>query len=724
VTGVAGSESSRIVEAYPLRGNLYRLAITPLPTTLYKVSIPSESTGKTYEEYHFASIADGEAVNAERHLIRWALRRTILAALTDAGYQVNEDRFTRPLVTDTLLRSPVEQIQDNNGIRATPTTITAHSLVDAKRFRIYSAFEVGVLDISHEYYLCLDHRLVERVSLSLAAIASQGVSMHYLPKQRVLYKQSDGWHEGQLLVTTDEMTRIMLDDSSEIDVPSAQVSPRLSHTQTVQLAPAFGVTKDELERALKQLAFLTITNAPRVRLDAGTEFADKAARVAFPIVVGSVTITLDAHPAALKPPAFDIATDLKEAAIALDHTDHSKRATNTRQGLLRFGAYSKPVADLRLVVLTTHARLAKMSGLVQHLNAGGSYYPGALKVFGSRMTVQHTITCVSVDAYEDELRRFVRSNARQDVDVALIYLPKGADTRDTERPYSKVKRLLVREGLASQMVDERTIIDPQWSDLNLALNIYAKAGYVPWVLDEAMPNADLFIGLSSSRPVDAGGSLRTMGYANVFDAYGRCRFYQGDTAAFLFDERLQHLGAIARDSVAAYQAQNGGQLTTVHIHLTKKFSKEERVVIAEAVRSAAPGASVVFVHVNPYHPVRLYDLSHDDGQISRATYLRDGATRLYLATTGTNAYRQKGMGTPSPLELTVWADPPDARPALSDIAQQVLSLTRLNWASTHSFCQEPITTKFAGAIAQFMSDFSGEVGFSVNTSLRAVPWFL
>ncbi len=410
--------------------------------------------------------------------------------------------------------------------------------------------------------------------------------------------------------------------------------------------------------------------------------------------------------------------------MALDHTDHSKRATNTRQGLLRFGAYSKPVADLRLVMLTTPTRLAEMSELVQHLNAGGSHYPGALKVFGSRLVVQHTITCATVDAYEDELRRFVRSDARRHIDVAVVYLPKGADIRDTERPYSRVKRLLMREGLASQMIDERTVIDPRWSDLNLALNIYAKAGYVPWVLDEAMPNADLFIGLSSSKPVYANGSRRTMGYANVFDEYGRWRFYQGDATAFPFDDRLQHLGTIARDSVAAYQALNGEQLTTVHIHLTKKFSKEERAIIAEAVREVAPQATIVFVHVNPYHPVRLYNLSHDDGQIGRATYLRDGATRLYLATTGTNVYGQRGMGTPIPLELTVWADPPDAQPALSDIAQQILSLTRLNWASTHSFCQEPITTKFAGAIAQFMSDFIGEAGFSVNTSLRSVPWFL
>jgi len=281
--------------------------------------VASEVTGKTYEEYHLDPIADGEEVDAERHLLRWALRRLILAAFKSAGYQVNEDRFTRPLVTDTQIPSPVEQIQQNSGSRVTSTAMTARPSVDANKLHIYSAFEVNVLDFSHNFYLCLDHRLVERVALSLAAIAGQGVAMQYLPKQRVLYKNGDEWHEGRLLATTDALTRIMMDDGSEIQVPSTQASPRLSHTQIIQLAPAFGVAKDQLERALKQLALLTVTNASRVRLDAGTEFAYRAARSVFPIVTGSVKITLDARPAALKPPIFDVGVDLKEAAIALDH---------------------------------------------------------------------------------------------------------------------------------------------------------------------------------------------------------------------------------------------------------------------------------------------------------------------------------------------------------------------------------------------------------------------
>jgi argonaute-like protein implicated in RNA metabolism and viral defense len=82
------------------------------------------------------------------------------------------------------------------------------------------------------------------------------------------------------------------------------------------------------------------------------------------------------------------------------------------------------------------------------------------------------------------------------------------------------------------------------------------------------------------------------------------------------------------------------------------------------------------------------------------------------------------MGTPIPLELSVWADPPSELPHLDKIGQQVLSLTRLNWASSRSFCHEPITTKFAGDIARLMTAFMEDPNFTVNPSLRGIPWFL
>ena len=70
------------------------------------------------------------------------------------------------------------------------------------------------------------------------------------------------------------------------------------------------------------------------------------------------------------------------------------------------------------------------------------------------------------------------------------------------------------------MVDTPTLRNPDFKDLNLALNIVAKTGTAPWVLPESIPDADFFVGLSytDSQRVDRS---RLMGFANVFNQYGR-----------------------------------------------------------------------------------------------------------------------------------------------------------------------------------------------------------
>src|SRR5205807_7006728 len=136
-------------------------------------------------------------------------------------------------------------------------------------------------------------------------------------------------------------------------------------------------------------------------------------------------------------------------------------------------------------------------------------------------------------------------------EVGCLYAPKQANSGRGQSPkvrslsctsptHLRVKGAPVQEGLASQMVDESTVQSLDWRELNLALNIYVKAGNIPWAFDDAIPGVDLFIGLSSSQPLYGSHRDRMMGYVNVFDAYGRWHFYQGDSMAFSFSERLSH----------------------------------------------------------------------------------------------------------------------------------------------------------------------------------------
>lgn len=698
--GHATRDAGLVIDAYPERANLFELAFEQVPAQLYVAKRPVN--GKTREEMRFTAGDGATAVTASVGNLRRALQSAILEALQEQGYRVRT-RFA--LVVDT---------SEN------------HAPAPARKgLQIYPAFKINVLAIGGRYYLCIDHQLVVRASISLASLLKVKPELSLDIAQRAMVRLGDDWGEGRLLAVDAGQGRLALDSGDEVTIAAHDIFPRLTRTQVAQMAPKLGISADALERTIKQLSFLTVADAPRARLDACTAFARQIADGAFPIRRGAVTVALLPTPAVLRPPAFALGRDLTEPAVAFDHVDRSKRAADILTGLERFGAYEKPTSQLRVALFTTTGRSTQMENLVQRLNRGAYRYAGAAKTFGGSIVIQESVVCASVEEYEDRIREFVRGSARNKVDVALVYLPESNNPRDPHHPYYRVKGLLAREGFASQMVDEPTVLNPDWRDLNLALNLFAKAGHVPWVLDEALDGVDLFIGLSSSQIRRDGRIERMMGYVNVFDSYGRWRFYQGDTVAFSFEDRLNHYADLIKNSIASYRAENGGELKSIQIHLTKCFSVEERRLLAAAVRSVAPDASVTFVWINPHHHLRLYNLADgSDGQIQRSTYLLDDPGRLYLATTGANQFNQKGMGTPIPLQLTAWSDPVDARPPLSVIGQHVLALTRLNWASSRNFCQEPITTKFAGDIARLMTAFMIDSTFSVNPSLRGQPWFL
>jgi hypothetical protein len=64
-------------------------------------------------------------------------------------------------------------------------------------------------------------------------------------------------------------------------------------------------------------------------------------------------------------------------------------------------------------------------------------------------------------------------------------------------------------------------------------------------------------------------------------------------------------------------------------------------------------------------------------------------------------------------------------PNLRIKAKQVIYLTKLNWASTRSFCGTPITIKYAREIARFASAFTERSGrFELHQVLEKTPWFI
>lgn len=518
------------------------------------------------------------------------------------------------------------------------------------------------------------------------------------------------------------------DDGTELNVivPPDLVLPNLAREDIARLATRTGADAADLERRLKERALLTVSQPAKARLQLAADFAAYIAETCFPIREGAFTVSIDPQPARFAPPRFDVRRDLNDPSIALDREDVSRRAGSILDGLSRYGSYDKPGGAVRLAVLAPPEHIVAMRSLVDRINRGRDRYQGAPTTFGVHFDIALEMAGDQQTGYDAAIRELVRRPDADDLDVVLAYLPKGDNVTDPRHPYFMAKKLLLADGFPSQMVDTATLVNPRWKDLNLALNLFAKAGHIPWVLDEGLDDVDLFIGLSYSTSPTGGSNARMMAYVNVFDRYGRWRLYESDAVAFPFADRLEHLGTVVANSLAAYRAKAPGEpLRTIHIHYSKKFGRDEMRIITEAIQRAVPGAQIAFVSINMSHPLRLFDLREDrEGVIDRAAYLNVGPKRLYLATTGSNPLGSKGMGTPIPLELTVWTEPFEYRPSLQLIAQTVLALTRLNWSSTRPFAHEPISTKYAGKIAYGLGVFLGDPTFKLNPRLRDRPWFL
>jgi hypothetical protein len=304
----------------------------------------------------------------------------------------------------------------------------------------------------------------------------------------------------------------------------------------------------------------------------------------------------------------------------------------------------------------------------------------------------------------------------------LIATPLNEYERDDEQaPYYQIKRYLFERGIPCQMVNTSTIIDPNWKDLNLALNIAAKCGITPWVLPDAIPDADFFIGLSYTSS-GRGQGQRYLGYANVFSQYGRWEFYAGGGEPVPYEQRTAAFRDLVTNTLKRLDLPHAPHIS---FHYSAKFSKEDREAILGAAQAIRPAGRYTFVWINTTHQVRLFDQRPEtDGSMPRGTYLITSKRQSYLSTTGFNPYR-KTLGTPIALELNI--TPHDDHTAIDHrtIATQVLSLTKLNWASTDSLCAEPITTKYAGDIAYLTAAFLRQAPtFKLHPLLEQTPWFI
>lgn len=236
---------------------------------------------------------------------------------------------------------------------------------------------------------------------------------------------------------------------------------------------------------------------------------------------------------------------------------------------------------------------------------------------------------------------------------------------------------------------------------NLFTGMYFKTDGLPWG-PAGLPPSSCFVGVSFFRPLGEVSSLRTS-VAQAFDENGEGLVLRGHN--FHWDEdrngKSPHLteelaGELIAMVMERYERERKHLPHRLVLHKSSRFDDAERSGFEQALR-----------HVNQYDLVALSP-NHDVRLVRAGKYppLRGTSFSIgdvsYLYTTGflTSQDRYPHGHVPSPLQVIDHV----GDTARSQLMQEVLNLTKMNWNSANMAGLLPITLGFSRLVGDVLRE--------------------
>lgn len=319
------------------------------------------------------------------------------------------------------------------------------------------------------------------------------------------------------------------------------------------------------------------------------------------------------------------------------------------------------------------------------------------------------------------------------LNVGVIYIPESMKYYK-DSPYYKLKAYFASQGFPTQMITSKAFSPSNYSInytvLNICSGIIAKCGGIPWVLGEKLNGTDLLIGTSLSSKLSYIGeniqNNRYIGFANVFNEYGKWMYFCGTAKRYYRNQLVEQLESLIAEIRSYYSIAQQPLPKNIMIHNSNRFSNINRIAIFDLLKkSFGEDVRACFITIDESHNYRAFDFNSEDGSLSRRNFIYLSDRQFLLSTTGSSdlkgAFR---LGTPKMLNIT--ADQyPNKYLSLEDVAFQILALTKLNWAAPASPVQrEPVTIKFANKLAKLSANMIPSQWEEASDRLFNKPWFI
>jgi len=235
---------------------------------------------------------------------------------------------------------------------------------------------------------------------------------------------------------------------------------------------------------------------------------------------------------------------------------------------------------------------------------------------------------------------------------------------------------------------------------NIHTALYYKAGGIPWrLLRSASELSTCFVGISFYRSTEGDRLLTSI--AQVFNERGEGVIVKGAQAKLDKDDRQPHLDesdaqTLLANAIEVYRKEHRTSPARMVVHKTSKMSEGE--VRGFQAASDAHKIDVVELLSLRRSLTRLY--REETYPPLRGTFLElsDATAILYLRGSVQFFKTYPGMYVPRPLEISVTR----ADTTLEHLAQEILSLSKLNWNNTQFDGGEPITVRAARRVGDIL----------------------
>jgi hypothetical protein len=242
--------------------------------------------------------------------------------------------------------------------------------------------------------------------------------------------------------------------------------------------------------------------------------------------------------------------------------------------------------------------------------------------------------------------------------------------------------------------------DPATRAWNFHTALYYKAGGIPWRLQrESSSLSTCYIGISFYRSADGERLLTSV--AQVFNERGEGVIVRGAPAQLDKSDRTPHLSAedahaLMTNAIATYRREHRTTPARVVIHKTSKLNEDEvrgfseaakhdRIEVIDLVSLRRSFTRLFRTGTNPPLRGTLLQLSREAGLV----YLR-GSVSFFET--------YPGMYVPRPLEFALTR----AETTVSQLASEMLALSKLNWNNTQFDGGEPITVRAARRVGDIL----------------------